>query len=257
MHNIHELEKRWLTYKIKSFIPHLSFLLIISITLVIFLNIDMTSISKKISPPILVKEKVIKKVEPIVEVAKVKILKVEVKEQNKVALLKIEPIGTEEENIILTPSFDFIKKLRNSSTKSYKSNDFNQQTYQPRDESIGQAQKQDAIEEEEAIIISRQETQADIEHVIKRFQKNNNPALSLFVAKKYYRLGNYNKAYNYSLLTNELNNNIDESWIIFSKSLVKLKKKDKAIKTLKKYIKHSHSVNAKVLLDDIISGKFK
>ena len=95
------------------------------------------------------------------------------------------------------------------------------------------------------------------EDVIKRFKKNNNPALSLFIAKKYYELENYDQSYNYALITNEINDNIDSSWIIFAKSLVKLNKREEAIKTLNKYIQHSHSNQAKILLDEIKSGKFK
>ncbi len=97
----------------------------------------------------------------------------------------------------------------------------------------------------------------DIKDVIKRFNVNHNPALSLFVAKRYYQLGEYEKAYNYALTTNEINNNMEESWIIFSKSLVKINKKDMAVETLKKYIAHSQSSQAKQLLDEIQSGKFK
>lgn len=97
----------------------------------------------------------------------------------------------------------------------------------------------------------------DIKDVIKRFNVNHNPALSLFVAKRYYQLGEYEKAYNYALTTNEINNNMEESWIIFSKSLVKMNKKDMAVETLKKYIGHSQSSQAKQLLDEIQSGKFK
>jgi len=64
-------------------------------------------------------------------------------------------------------------------------------------------------------------------------------------------------SYNYSLITNELNNNIEASWIIFTKSLVKLNKKEMAVKTLQQYVEHSQSNQAKLLLDEITSGKFK
>ncbi|MDF1876038.1 hypothetical protein JHD48_09845, partial [Sulfurimonas sp. SAG-AH-194-I05] len=50
---------------------------------------------------------------------------------------------------------------------------------------------------------------------------------------------------------------IDESWIIFAKSLVKLNKKDKAIQVLNKYIQFSHSPSAKALLKNIKSGKIR
>ena len=111
--------------------------------------------------------------------------------------------------------------------------------------------------ETNSITIKKQNTYEDIEYVIKRFKKNNNPALSLFVAKKYYELGEYKQAYNYALITNEINNNIEASWIIFSKSLVKLNQKAKAIQTLQQYINHSDSNQAKLLLKEILSGKFK
>ena len=64
---------------------------------------------------------------------------------------------------------------------------------------------------------------SDIQDVIKRFNINKNPALSLFIAKRYYQIGEYEAAYNYAQTTNNIDNKIDESWIIFSKSLVKLK----------------------------------
>ena len=256
MHNIHELEKKWLNYKIKSFIPYLSIFIILIIATILFLNIDINNFKSK--------EETVETKETVV-VAK-PIEKIELKEQNKVALLKIETIDDTPNKVILTPSLDFIKKLRNDSTGSYSSNDFSSQNNRDQKKKtikktepkkVAKVYRKDVEKKRKPLDIKRQETQADIQHVIKRFKKNNNPALSLFVAKKYYRMGDYNKAYNYALVTNELNNEIDDSWIIFSKSLVKLGKKDKAIKVLTKYIEHSHSSNAKVLLDNITSGKFK
>ena len=79
----------------------------------------------------------------------------------------------------------------------------------------------------------------------------------ILIAKKYYELGEYHKAYNYALITNQIDRDIEASWIIFAKSLVKLKQKDMAIKTLKQYLESSHSSSAKILLDEILSGKFK
>ena len=99
--------------------------------------------------------------------------------------------------------------------------------------------------------------QSDIQHVIARFKKSNSPALSLFIAKSYYEQGDYNQAYNYALVTNQIDNNIEASWIVFAKSLVKMGQKEKAISTLKEYIKHSKSNNAKTLLDEIVLGNMR
>jgi hypothetical protein len=119
-------------------------------------------------------------------------------------------------------------------------------------ESVSKADNKNSID-----IKRKNNEEDDIKDVIKRFNVNHNPALSLFIAKRYYQLGEYEKAYNYALTTNEINNNIEESWIIFSKSLIKMNKKDMAVETLKKYIGHSQSSQAKQLLDEIQSGKFK
>ncbi len=97
----------------------------------------------------------------------------------------------------------------------------------------------------------------DLQDVIKRFKKTNNPTLGLFLAKRYYDMKQYNLAYNYALLTNQIDSKIDMSWIIFTKSLVKIGQKDKAINTLKTYIKDSNSKQAVTLLDEIESGRFK
>ena len=106
------------------------------------------------------------------------------------------------------------------------------------------------------MVIQRDDDMKDIQDVIARFKKNKNPALSLFVAKRYYKIGNYQQAYNYALITNELDNNIEDSWLIFAKSLYKLDQKDMAIKTLKAYIQESSSVKARITLDQMEKGTF-
>jgi tetratricopeptide (TPR) repeat protein len=109
----------------------------------------------------------------------------------------------------------------------------------------------------EKLNINRKSDEKDIQDVIKRFKKNKNPALSLFVAKRFYAIGNYQQSYNYALITNELNSDIEDSWLIFAKSLVKLGQRDMAISTLESYIEDSRSIKAKLLLDSIKNGTMK
>jgi tetratricopeptide (TPR) repeat protein len=97
----------------------------------------------------------------------------------------------------------------------------------------------------------------DLNDVIKRFKTNKNPALSLFLARRYYDIGDFQSAYDYALKTNELDSNIEESWLIFAKSLVKLGQKNEALKILKSYANHSNSIRAKGLSDDIRTGTFQ
>jgi len=264
MHNIHDLEQRWLKYKIKFYLPYIItiiFTIILSIALVFILD------TKKDSDAILASTEIVQTQTPLKPIVKKKIVQEKVPEhiENKVEKIikkqtSVENIA-QEKQLVLTPSLDFMKKLKTDSVNSYQSqkprtNEV-QKVYEPIVNEQKTTTKFESIPKKQKINISTKETQNDIQHVIKRFKKNNNPTLSLFVAKKYYKLGDYRKAYNYALITNEINNEIEQSWIIFAKSLVKLKKKNLAIKTLSKYVNHSHSGNAKVLLDDIKSGKFK
>lgn len=193
----------------------------------------------------------------------------------------------EESKISLTPSLGFMKNMQSKNTKFYDNESLllKQQIVDisaPIDEEVA-FEETHSIPEQEieqktvakptvelkkiaptpveenkgSISIAKKNDTNDIQDVIKRFKVNNSPALGLFIAKRYYQIGEYEKAYEYALLTNNINNGIDESWLIFSKSLVKLGKKDAAIETLKKYIENSGSKQAKQLLDEISSGKFQ
>ncbi len=256
MLNVNELENRWRKYKIKSFIPY--GVIIISLGVIVVL-ISTIYASKETT-------------EDIVEIREIKQAKI-IKEEQDIA--KVFQIAESQKNIIknstssnkkltLSPSLNFMSNMKHDAIVYYES----EKTPILKKTKIVQKSKvivekpkvkkiKEPVAQKNIIRIERQSTQEDISHVLKRFKKNNNPALSLFIAKKYYELGEYNKSYNYALITNDINDNIDASWIIFAKSLVKLNQKDKAINTLKKYIEHSHSSKAKILLEEISTGKFR
>jgi len=84
--------------------------------------------------------------------------------------------------------------------------------------------------------------------VEKRFYQSHDTDDSLFLAKSYFRKKNYKKAEYWSLQTNKVNSNIEESWIIFVKSKVKLGRKNEAIGILTNYVKRTNSDAAKNLL---------
>jgi len=291
MINVADLENRWLKYKIKSYIPHaviISSIIVITILSLVFLGKDEDKIIPKVKEKtyqvdIAKKQEVkIKKTEstPIkqstVDEVKQKIPQnksyVIKSEQNtstsniqkKVSIHDIE-LKQKKEKLLLKPSLNFMRDMQNDTLPYYENDeDISKSKVTVPRKSTKQVQKTKAVQvkqtiepEKKPISINRQNTQEDIHHVIKRFKINNNPALSLFIAKKYYELGKYNKSYNYALITNEINSNIEASWIIFAKSLVKLNERDMAIKTLKTYFDHSGSNKAKILLDEIITGKFK
>lgn len=268
MFNINELEKKWLRYKIKSYIPHAIIVVVMSVMILGMINYQsIQNIITKKAPNI---EKVEDSSVPKNEVPKTTIqgtqnhaLKEDTIEHapTQTAEKKIEQPIHKDTKIVISPSLNFINEIGSATTSDLTPEKVTPLVTETPIEEI-EVMKEVEIKEiptfknevKNSVNIKRQNTQSDIEDVIKRFKKNNSPALSLFIAKNYFELGDYNQAYNYALITNEIDNNIEASWIIFAKSLVKLGQKDKAIATLKEYIKHSKSSNAKTLLDEIVLG---
>jgi len=236
MLDIKRLENRWKIYKIKSLMPYF----IVAVLILVLLT---TAYNHLLTPEKLVVEKksVVQKqikIAPVVVQKKVE----EIKQVKKEVVKKL----------VLIPYLNFIENLKNRVyNKPEKKSTYTKEKVMPL------KILKEHVKEKKSIMIKRQDSYKDIKDVIKRFNKNQNPALSLFVAKKYYALGEYDKSYNYALITNNLSSDIEPSWIIFSKSLVKLDKKEKAIDVLKNYIKHSSSSRAKNLLNDINKGAFK
>jgi tetratricopeptide (TPR) repeat protein len=88
-----------------------------------------------------------------------------------------------------------------------------------------------------------------------KFVKSKNPREAVLLAKAYYKEGKYIDAEKWSLTANKLNNSLEESWLIFAKSKVKLGKREEAIKILASYHKRSSSIEAKKLIGQIKTGK--
>ena len=277
MLNTRDLEERWLKYKIKSYIPYA--IIVVSLVVIILITSIFFNANKKEKELALVSEiKQEKQIEntqsvvtTVVEKTEPKKIIVEIKKEVTQEVPKTINLASQnnlqkssDEPFKLSPSLDFMKKMQHSSLPYHQNEPMQQQKStspvieEVQDLGIEENVEIALVEEKpEKITIKRRDSSDDIRHIIKRFKKNNNPALSLFIAKKYYEMGEYHKAYNYALITNEIDRNIDASWIVFTKSLVKLDQKDMAIKTLRKYIENSHSSSAKILLDEIVAGKFK
>lgn len=284
MLNLVELESRWLRYKIKSYMPYTIILVSLCITFIIltliFNNNDTNElqVNSKKELPLEIQAQEKKQIEDKILEPTYEREEKKVKDEEKTKeYTKLKEIKQQSDTPkTLVPSMEFIKGMKNSSQPYYEdSDDFEAQGEQePIEEIVIQNRPEIQVENQtlenkfveekvvekeisKKILIKRKNTQDDIVDVIKRFKKNNNPALSLFIAKKYYELGDYRNAYNYALITNEINRDIESSWLIFSKSLVKLGKKKLAAQTLREYTKKSHSDSARILLDEIESGKFK
>jgi len=243
MLNIPLLERRWLKYKIKSYFPHILLLLLaatITVVIAIFIHVKE---SNKYTASTLVKEK------------------------PKNIVIQTKDTNTE---IILEPSMQFIETMT-STINQNPAPSINISSLTPKKVEIIQKIiplstptkiAQNIITPPQLISpaiksinkpssIKRDTAAFDIHEIEDRFKNNSNPHLGLYIARYHYDHENYNEAYNYALKTNAINNTIEESWLIFAKSMVKLGKIDPAKKTLQLYISQSNSDAARNLLDSL------
>ena len=286
MVDVRELERRWIRYKTKKIVPYTILgIAILSIVLVLF-QIDFTksdlnkNIKKNTQAP--TKNKVQETVKPITT-PQPTVLRQPEKKEHPLELPQQQNIvksrATERKKVpqptlqrqerTIEPSMDFLRKMKDNSvlpqTTQYppiQSTRHQQKepisSFEPSIQSAKQEKTHDRQPQKKAVQIKINKiSKSELHNIIKRFKKNNNPRLGVFIAKQYYNMGEYEKSYNYALLTNQIDSTIEESWIIFAKSLVKLGRKKQAIETLNAYIKVSTSSKAQLLLNNIKTGKFK
>lgn len=236
MLDVSKLERRWLKYKIKKMLPYASFLTIIIIlgfTIPLLLPTSTTPHSS-------VKKESIKKIKaPLPTVSK-----------------------NDESDIILEPSMQFLQSI-NLPSPSVQSVSPTPKSTAPAKISTPQPVTETAVlppitkplhvpvQKERLTSIKRDNTAFDVHELEERFKNNSNPNLGLYIARYHYDHANYTESYNYALKTNAINSTMEESWLIFAKSLVKLGKEDQAKKTLQLYISNSNSQNAKNYLDTL------
>jgi len=84
-----------------------------------------------------------------------------------------------------------------------------------------------------------------------RFKSTQDPQDSLYLAKYYYKKGNYDKAETWAVNTNSIDGDIEDSWIIFAKARAKQGHRVDAIKVLQSYYDETSSAKAKELLDKL------
>lgn len=254
MLDVQKLERRWLKYKIRKFAPYfLSFFAILIIITAILIWLNHQSPTNQVN--IVQKESKAPAKQP-----------------------QPEPISTvKEDATVLEPSMGFVQNFETSpfpeetpkqatvnipkqpirpSASLPTSKPLEMPEY-PQPIKTSQIPVTKNITRENSLSINRNDSKLDIDDLKLRFKETSNANLGLFIARYYYDHGDYNEAYNYALKTNTLNSRIDESWIIFSKSLVKLGKTDQAKKTLQLYLSQSNSESARALLDTIERGSFK
>lgn len=253
MLDIHALERRWLKYKIKSYLPY-------GAGLILLAGIVVGSVWWIGSP-----HTVAPLANPRTEVNTSQVEHVD----NTLPAPSIP-----EEQTRLEPSMDFVHSFQTAPDIASPTQVTPppatpkptpiQQSQPPVPKTLAMPELPQPIsvssgdkEDPKTLAINRNENKLDINEVQSRFKETSNANLGVFIARYHYDHGNYLEAYNYALKTNTLNNRLDESWLIFAKSLVKLGKSDQAKRTLQVYISQSGSESAKELLNAIEKGNFK
>jgi len=246
--DIRNLERRWLKYKIKSYAPYVGAVIAVFF---VFLSIAYYSVDTQESESTVEKEQ----------------LNIPVKESSSTTAPQ-----SDESSAVLEPSMDFVQSFQTSTPSTQIPTAPAPQNTKPLQQSIPLPKVLNVPQSasikasppavsptsaDKPFSLNRNESKPDIESVERRFKETSNANLGLFIARYHYDHGNYSEAYNFSLKTNSLNSNIDESWIIFIKSLVKLGRVEQAKKTLHLYISESNSESARSLLDSIERGTFK
>ncbi len=263
MIDVRELERRWIRYKIKRYLPFAILFISLALIIIILFNIDFQK-SNSHTDTVLQENRPVKKEQQRQQttVAKESPRQIIVKKSTT-------PSASQEPSKILQPSMEFLRKIKENTVVPAGNQTIRQQ-YQKNYSSVEQSTitnqesstlendtEQTTLQKQKVKIKINKISKKELQALIKRFKKNNNPSLGVFIAKKYYEMGEYRKAYNYALITNQIDNTLEESWLIFTKSLVKLGHKDRAVKTLRAYIDVSHSSKASILLENILTGKFK
>jgi tetratricopeptide (TPR) repeat protein len=123
-------------------------------------------------------------------------------------------------------------------------------------------EKKEISKKYEDVLIPKKSTKAIkeqemIREVEERFRATQDPQDSLWLARYYYKAGNYAKAETWAINTNNIDGEIEESWLIFAKARAKQGDRVEAIKVLQSYYDATNSKQAKELLDKLRRGKFK
>ncbi len=271
MLNVQELERKWLRYKIKSYLPK-ALLAIILISAIIFIVIY--SLSSNTPDKVEIKKTATNLEKKHLKLTSEENITTPTKEikLKKHSLKRIK----EQSQLTLKPSLSFMESLKNipkevtsrkpkpkpkpklqNKIKNLKKPLIEENKETIPDNTIAEETSTNIKEEKVPVakmLINVKQEEADIQDVIRRFKKNKNPALSLFIAKRFYAIEKYQDAYNYALITNDINSEIEDSWLIAAKSLNHLNKKDQAINLLNEFILKYNSIRAKMILQQIKDG---
>ncbi len=279
MYDIDLLEKEWRRYKIKQTLPWIGFIFILFLLLLYILNRNLIfsqiekffpkdkNISAKIvkvdaTPSVIVKEIIqeIKVPEKCIEVNKTEIIVKEITEVEEKVIPKIVPavvndtLYNEEIDKEIAEE-ESIKEENNSKPKM--NIEFSEEEVDKKE--IDKPHRRKYLN----IIVTDKDSLDDnnkifdtLSIVEDRYNKNNNYRDALYLADGYYEKGDYAISQKWALLSNSLNSNSEDSWLLFAKSKAKLGDYKVAEDILEAYLKENSSKKAEELLKKMQLGKF-
>ncbi len=105
-----------------------------------------------------------------------------------------------------------------------------------------------------SLVIQTKQTNNTLEYLIERFNQNRDPKLATYIAKSFYKKGNYKETVRWSIVANSLDPSGEESWMLFAKAKVKLGQREDAINALRIYLNQYSSKKVKSYLESLESG---
>ena len=257
MINTKELEKRWYKYKTKGILLVMSIFAILSLLIYggyyILFKLDL-NIDKKEQP------------KAVMSATRV------VKERNS-STIKEKSAESSDSSVMLSPTIPVIdlekEKLKDSRARK-RAIEYNlaKKTHTPKKKRLVKAKPSTYLTASELAEVNGNRYRAKREpkkikiklssnnymSIMKeKFRQNKNPRDALLIAEAYYNAGNYKKAEEWALIANNLDKNLDDSWLLFAKAKDKMGKRREALKILVVYYNKSKSSKVKALIDKMKS----
>ena len=267
MHDIKALEEKWNKYNKKKYKPfYLLAFVLLALAGFVFLYMKPQATKKVVlAPSVMPSSKLVNHVSmvqktPIVPTKVVKHaynnlllnspvlqLAVEKKEIMKEKVLTKEPLEAEDTEVEI-PTLPVVHDIPVIDNNVIQKNNYKPKHKIKSLRSVKKNVSHRVKRKKKHLKIVKSSNKIGLKDVARRFKKYRNVEDGLFLAKTYYKQGKYLKSEYWALETNKIDYNIEDSWIVFAKSKIKLGQKREAISILNKYLKQSHSNKARKLL---------
>ncbi|MGM0624056.1 MAG: hypothetical protein ACQESH_08585 [Campylobacterota bacterium] len=266
MHEIIELEKRWLKYKLKKYLWVFVLLLLLLVAILgyfmknLFVGDPQKSVQqipqhKNIATP----AQDTNTTDGVLEKQKQNLDSNEsnrsLKQQPAAALERASSDQKQKrKRVFLTPHEPVIEQRQMQKSTPAQPPEQQKKPEQP----AQQAPQEEKIDvgTEKNMSFTKSEKSFDIKDVARKFEQSGDLKYAKTLANYYYDEGNYNRSSKWAYTMNQLDPSDEEGWLLFAKSLHMLGKKEDSIKVLRSYLRHYDSQNARKLLKDIIQGEF-